>query len=197
VDLSNLPNLRVFSLDTKIYDKTLTRDVFWVPYSVALHDINIVLGTIPECNAITNLRFDFVIVGWPPFDECPDRDWVEMFNEIIRISGGKPLELELKLAVCSPGTLPGGNTGEDELYVRIMENAALLSDYPNICTHWRKKYISVDLAGRVARYMPAETHKDDRYIATREIFCYFLRFLGLLFTPLSIWFWGMARHLNY
>ena len=57
---------------------------------------------------------------------------VEMFNEIIRIVGGKPLELELKLAVSSEIL---SNRG-DELYVRIMEKAALLSDHPNICTHW-------------------------------------------------------------
>ena len=58
-----------------------------------------------------------------------------MFNEIIRIAGGKPLELELRLAVSS-GTSASEHTGQDELYMRIMEKAASLSDYLNICTHW-------------------------------------------------------------
>ena len=58
-----------------------------------------------------------------------------MFNGIIRIAGGKHVELELRLAVSS-GTLASEHTGQDELYTRIMEKAASLSDHPNICIHW-------------------------------------------------------------
>ena len=58
-----------------------------------------------------------------------------MFNEVIRIAGRKPLELDLRLAVSS-GTLESERTGQDELYMHIMEMTASLLDYPNICTHW-------------------------------------------------------------
>ena len=144
VNLSNLPNLQVFSLCSFINWKTLQirarRNVAILWNSpqkessfAPLQDINIVLGTIPESNRITNLCFDFLTYGRPHFDECLNQNWVEMFNEIIRISGGKPLELELNLTVAS-GDLK--NSGRDGLYTRIMEKAALLSDHPNICTHW-------------------------------------------------------------
>ena len=57
-----------------------------------------------------------------------------MFNEIIRIGGGKPLELELELAMI-PSASINTHTEVDEFHMRIVEKAALLSDYPNICTH--------------------------------------------------------------
>ena len=78
---------------------------------------------------MTNLWFVFLADCSPPFDECLDQDWVGMFNEIIRIGGEKPLELGLEIEVCL-------TTRADELRMRIMEKAALLSDYPNICSHW-------------------------------------------------------------
>jgi len=57
-----------------------------------------------------------------------------MFNEVVRIADGKPLELELQMIV-STGILATGHPGQDELYMCITENTAPLSDYPNICTH--------------------------------------------------------------
>lgn len=105
------------------------------PESAVLHDINIVLRTIPESNQITNLSFDFNIVGQHPFHGCLDQDWVAMFDEVIRISAGKPLELELQTTV-STENLDFKHPGQDELYMNIMNRMASLSDYPNICTHF-------------------------------------------------------------
>jgi hypothetical protein len=135
VNLSNLPNLKVFSLSTIINCKRQLKGPRILPPFATLHDINIVLGTIPDSNRITNLWLDFLTVGRRSFDGCLNQNWFEMFSEIIRISDGKPLELELKLAVSS-GTLSSEHTGQDELYMRIMEMAVSLSDHPNICTHW-------------------------------------------------------------
>jgi hypothetical protein len=101
----------------------------------ALHDINNVLCTIPESNRVTNLSFAIEIVGRHPFHGCLDQDWVGLFNEVIRIGGGKPLELELQMKVTA-GDFQTEHPGEDELYMRIMEKAASLSDYPKIFTHW-------------------------------------------------------------
>ena len=58
-----------------------------------------------------------------------------MFNEVIRIGGRKPLEVELQMAV-SMGVLETEHPGHDELYLCIMEKAASLLDYPKVCTHW-------------------------------------------------------------
>jgi hypothetical protein len=83
-----------------------------------------------------NLSFDFHILGAHPF-RCLDEDWVGMCDEVIRISSGKPLELDLDLARDVRGR------EEDELvYVRIMERTTSLSDYPNICTHFWNPTIS-------------------------------------------------------
>jgi hypothetical protein len=127
VNLSNLPNLQVFALYAII--KCGTRP------SVVLHDINIVLGAIPTSNKVTNLWFDVEIIGHRPFHGCLDQDWVGLFDEIIRISDGKPLELELQMIV-STGKFDIEHPGRDELFMHIMERAALLSDYPKICTHF-------------------------------------------------------------
>ena len=131
VNLSKLSNLRVFSLYAFI-NFTPPRKRKARPFS-ALHDVNIVLGTIPESNRITNLWFDFKIIGRRSFPGCLDQDWTGMFNEVIRISDGKPLELECMMV--SDG-LETRHFGEAELFNSIMENAASLSDYPKICTHW-------------------------------------------------------------
>ena len=60
-----------------------------------------------------------------------------MFNEVIRIGDEKPLELELLMSASTgDADFETEYPGEDGLYMRIMEKAAPLSDYPNICTHW-------------------------------------------------------------
>ena len=46
-----------------------------------------------------------------------------------------PLELDLQMIV-SRGDFKTEHPGQDKLYMRIMEKAASLSDYPKICTHW-------------------------------------------------------------
>ena len=132
LNLSKLLNLRVFSLYTFINCKREAAQNA-TPFAV-IHDINIVLGTIPDSNIFTNLWFEFTIFGRHPFPGCLDQDWGGMFNEVIRISGGKPLEMEFMMAI-SDG-LEIHHSGEVELYNGIMDNAALLSDYPKICTHW-------------------------------------------------------------
>ena len=76
-----------------------------------------------------NLSLRFDIFGAHPFIYL-DEDWVGMCDEVIRISSGKPLELDLELAreVCG--------RGEAQLYILIMERTVPLLDYPNICTHF-------------------------------------------------------------
>ena len=142
VNLGNLPNLHVFSLCTNI---TCSAPLSPLPKAV-LHDINLVLSTIPESNKVANLWFNFTIVGWHPFPGCLEQDWVGMLHEVIRIADGKPLELELQMAV-STGLWETGHPGQDELYIRIMEKAAPLSNYPNICTHvWNPTFRDRGLA---------------------------------------------------
>ena len=118
VNLSKVSRLRVFSLYAIIKCKA-PRGGF--KFAV-LHDINTVLGTIPESNEITNLGFDFKIVGRRPFLVCLDQDWAEMYNEVIRISNGKPLEMELQ-KVISMGNLETEFAGQDVLYTYIMDQS--------------------------------------------------------------------------
>ena len=67
-----------------------------------------------------------------------------MFNEVIRISDGKPLELELQMTI-SDG-IETDHPGEDELYKGIMENAVSLSEHPKICTHlWNPTFRKLGL----------------------------------------------------
>ncbi|KAF8959436.1 hypothetical protein BDZ97DRAFT_2078106 [Flammula alnicola] len=127
VNLSDLSHLHVFALHA-----TIKCDV---PGSAVLRDINIVLGTIPASNKVTNLSFDFTIFGEHPFGGCLDEDWVGICDEVIRISSGKPLELDFKMTV-STAKLQWQHPGEEELYVHITERTASLSDYPKICTHF-------------------------------------------------------------
>ena len=74
-------------------------------------------------------------MGLHPFRGCLDQDWVGTFKEVIRIAGGKPLELEFGMSVSTEDSYSNTeHPGEDE-YMHIMEKADLLSDYPNICAH--------------------------------------------------------------
>jgi hypothetical protein len=129
VNLSNVPNLHVFSLCT-----ILKCDALWPS---VLHNIGTVLGTIPGSNEVTNLWFEFKVVshGWTRFCGCLSQDWVGMFNEIIRIAERKPLALELEMVVFM-GILEEWHSRQDELLAHIMEKAAPLLDYPKICTHF-------------------------------------------------------------
>ena len=146
LNLSKLLNLRVFSLYTYMNCKTpRKREAAQnaTPFAV-IHDINMVLGTIPDSNIFTNLWFDFIILGGHPFPGCLDQDWTGMFNEVIRISGGKPLEMEFMMTITDG--LESYHSGEVELYNGIMDNAASLSNYPKICTHcWNPTYWQRDL----------------------------------------------------
>ena len=58
-----------------------------------------------------------------------------MYNQVIRISDGKPLEVELQMVI-STGNLEIDHPGQDELYKYIMDKAESLSDHPKICTHF-------------------------------------------------------------
>ncbi|KIM41139.1 hypothetical protein M413DRAFT_445854 [Hebeloma cylindrosporum] len=126
VNLHNVPTLQVFAVYTKVvqqYSYGAGR-----PLVPVLHDINIVLGTIPRSNKVTNLCFDFTIVG----SHSLEQDWVGIFDEVIRISDGKTLELELKMGIYEID-LPG----QDEMFTQMTEKAtSVLSAYPNISTRF-------------------------------------------------------------
>jgi hypothetical protein len=100
----------------------------------SIRDINVVFGTILASNKVMNLSFDFMIFGEHPLGGCLDEDWVGICSEVVRISAGKPLELDLKTTVDN-GKWEAGH-GEEEFYLHIMERATSLSDDPKICTHF-------------------------------------------------------------
>jgi hypothetical protein len=127
VNFRDISCLRVFALDAIIMCDTQE--------FVVLRDISLVLGTIPASNKVTNLLFHFSIVGYQPFDGCFKEDWDGLWGEVVRISAGKPLELTLKASVDAPD-FRYPPQGQDELYERITEKIALLSNCPNIDTHW-------------------------------------------------------------
>ena len=58
-----------------------------------------------------------------------------MFDEVIRIGGGKPLELDLVMSA-SMGILEPEHHEQKDLYMYVKEKAALLLDHPNICVHF-------------------------------------------------------------
>ena len=130
MNLSGLPRLRVFALRAEIKCDA--------PEFAVLRDINIVLHTIPASNSITNLWFDFSILGEHPH-ECLDEDWVGICDEVIRISSGKPLELEMGMPADNKRSWDEG--GEDGVYERLIRRIASLSAHPEICTHiWHPLY---------------------------------------------------------
>ena len=102
---------------------------------MVLYNISTVLGTIPGSKEVTNLWFDFKVVGWTRFCGCLDQDWVGMFNEVIRIAERQPVLLELEMVVFS-GILEESHPRQDELVAHIMEKAAPLLDHSKICTHF-------------------------------------------------------------
>ena len=104
---------------------------------MVLHDIKLVLSTIPKANQVTKLSLDFIIYSQHPFSECFEKNWVGMCEEVVRVSAGKPLELDLEMSICQSKFQPEyPPPGQEEFYERIKEKIAFLSDYPNICTHF-------------------------------------------------------------
>ena len=129
MDLRHISNLRIFAIYAII--KCSAKD------TAVLRDINIVLSTIPRANQVTQLSLDFTIYGDHPFDGCLEDDWVGMCDAVACISAGKPLALKLQMSI-SPTNYqypPPGRELGDELYERIKEKIASLSDYPSICTY--------------------------------------------------------------
>ncbi|KAF8799764.1 hypothetical protein BYT27DRAFT_7200998 [Phlegmacium glaucopus] len=131
LSLSGLVNLRALScLHVFALYAVIKCDV---PESAVVRDINLVLGTIPISNKITNLSFEFTICGEHPFGGCLGEDWVGIRDEVVRISAGKPLNLNLETSVLPPNLQYP--PGQDELYERITERISL-SDHPNIHTRF-------------------------------------------------------------
>ena len=132
MDLRHIPNLHIFAIHGIIKCDAQEPPV--------LRDINVVLGTIPKANQVTKLSLGFTIHGDHPFGGCLEEDWVGMCDAVARISAGKPLELKLEIMTSVRPAIyrlaPPGRQLRDELYERIKEKMALLSDYPNICTHF-------------------------------------------------------------
>ena len=127
MDLRRLANLHILSIHSIIKCR--------VPERVVLRDIDLVLSTIPKANQVTKLSLDFAICGKRPFAECLEEDWVGMCDEVVRISAGKPFELDLDIWT-NPHVYNHIYPGRDELCERIKEKTASLSEYPNICIHW-------------------------------------------------------------
>ena len=109
MDLRHLPNLRIFAIHSLIRCD--------VQEPVVLDDIKLVLSTIPNANQITKLSLDFIIYCEHPFVECLEEDWAGMCDEVVRVSAGKPLELDLEMSISS--VYPP--LGQDELYECIKE----------------------------------------------------------------------------
>ncbi|KIM46971.1 hypothetical protein M413DRAFT_63396 [Hebeloma cylindrosporum] len=126
INLSGLSRLRIFTTRVVIMPRARGSD------ADALRDINIVLGTIPASNTVTNLSLAFDILDKHPFGTCLDEDWVGICDEVKRISSGKALELDLNVTVLDNGK----GYADNEKYVNIMEKTTSLLDFPNICTHF-------------------------------------------------------------
>ena len=127
MDLRHLPNLHIFAIYAVIK--------CGAPEPVVLRDINLVLSTIPKANQVTKLSLDFTIYGDHLFSGCLEEDWVGMCDEVVHISAGKLLELNLELSI-TPASFQCSPPRRAELCERIKEKMASLSDYPNISTHW-------------------------------------------------------------
>ena len=124
MNLRHLPNFHIFTFHAFI--KCDAHE------PVVSRDINSILATIPDTNQVRQLTFRFNIYGEHPFGGCLEQDWVGMCDEVVRVSAGKTIALYLELSIV-PTFCP--HPGGDELYERIKEKIAYLSDYPNICTH--------------------------------------------------------------
>ena len=135
MDLRHLSYLRIFAINAIIKCDAQEH--------VVLRDINLVLSTIPKANQVIQLSLKFTILlsleftvfSYNPFDGFIGEDWAGMCDEVVRISAGKPLELNLKVSTRSHRYLEP--PGESELYERIKEKIASLPDYPNICVHFQ------------------------------------------------------------
>ena len=137
VNLRHLPNLHVFAVYSVIRSDT--------PEPVVLRDIKLVLRTIPKANQVTKLSLDLIIYCGQFFSECLEDDWNGMCDEFVRISAGKPLELNLEILITPRPMFPLAPLTRDQLYERIKEKIAPLSDYPNICTNFGVLVQSRDL----------------------------------------------------
>ena len=104
---------------------------------MVLRDIKLVLSTIPKANQVTKLSLHFIIFSQHSFSECFEEDLVRIFEEVVRVSAEKSLELDLEMLIDRSKFYPEfPPIREDEFYERIKEKIAFLSDYPNICTHF-------------------------------------------------------------
>ena len=128
MDLRRLSNLHIFA--TRAFIKCDAHE------PVVSRDVNSILSTIPNANQVTQLSFRFDIYSRHPYSECLEQDWVGMWDEVVRISAGKPLELFLEMSI----VMAEDGLSGDELYERIKEKIEDLPNYANICTYlWHKK----------------------------------------------------------
>ena len=124
MNLSNVSRLHIFQVSLDIIFKGDCDE----PWFADLHDINIALGTIRSPMDLQKKKsLGFEIFCYPPFRECLDQDWDGMFNEVIRISDGKHIEVELQIY-----TITRKEDSEKKLYMYIMGKAGSLSGYPNL-----------------------------------------------------------------
>ena len=122
MNLSSLSNLHVFSLYAFVHCKAPRN----APPLAVLHDINIVLGTIPESNSVANLGLEFKITL---FKDVWIKIELECSMKLSALVAGN-LDLELQMVV-STGSLRVGHPREDKLHAQGGTPTR------NICTHLR------------------------------------------------------------
>ena len=127
VDLRHLPNLHIFAIYVLI--RCDAQEL------VVLRDINnLILRTIPNANQVTNWHFVststvFILLmdAWTRLGRIVWLGYTCFCRET-----SQAFELYVELSMVPPFDPPPVG---DELYERIKEKIAYLSDYPNICTH--------------------------------------------------------------
>jgi len=128
VNLRHCPRLRDFALKANIK--------CGVQESVVLHDISVVLSTIPTSNQVTDLSLDLVVWGGSPFPGVLEEDWAGICDGIERITGEKDLKLILEISIrSSPYDYPPA--GAEQLFKRIKEKTASLYEHLELIYSWR------------------------------------------------------------
>ena len=93
IDVRHLPYLHTLAIHSYIWCDPQEL--------VVLLDIKPVLSTIPKANHLTKLLLDLFVSYEQPINVRPEEDWVGMCDEIVSISAGKWLQLDLEMTIIS------------------------------------------------------------------------------------------------
>jgi hypothetical protein len=100
----------------------------------AAEDLSKLLAGVNSRNSLAYIMLRFSVIGTSPFPEVQNQKWGLLFDQILRVAGDEPFELDICFGIMHPETHPDQEhvEGLGDVYTFLQEQMVPLRDLPTV-----------------------------------------------------------------